>query len=241
MGIKRFTFILIGVILVWVLYVGIRSEYFYHQTGKLALESSQFKTDYSVGSGKQTMTITVLGDSTAAGTGASSLEHSFPYLVSSSIAEKYKVKVIVKNYAYSGAKIADLVSTQLPKVQPSNYILISVGANDGTHFTSLDSYKSSVDTLINYLKTLPNTTVLYANSPDMNLTPAIPTAFGAILHNRLNKENDILQTALAGSAIGYIDLFNKGKLDGYSFYASDRFHPNNDGYAVWANLFTSKL
>src|SRR5262245_45994125 len=75
-----------------------------------------------------------LGDSTAAGVGASSSSGALPSQVADGLGTS---GTSVTNLAVSGARVADVLADQVPKVAGvrPDLVLISVGANDTIHLT----------------------------------------------------------------------------------------------------------
>src|SRR3990170_3404924 len=59
--------------------------------------------------------LAVLGDSTTAGVGVERAEDALPYLIAGRIAEAESRSVHVVSYGWSGARVADLHSVQLPR------------------------------------------------------------------------------------------------------------------------------
>ncbi|MDQ2731231.1 MAG: SGNH/GDSL hydrolase family protein, partial [Armatimonadota bacterium] len=164
----------------------------YHQFGLIFNRSSHFPTKYSVGPPDgPPVTLVVMGDSTAFGTGASSLQATFPCQVAQHLASgKRHVQVI--NLAVVGARLADVVQKQFPAVQRLHptYVVISVGANDATHFTSKTEYRQSLYELMTGLRRLTGCTVAIANPPDMGVVPALPYPYRWSVARRAQWLND---------------------------------------------------
>ena len=77
-----------------------------------------------------------LGDSTAAGMGASGLGASLPRQVADRMGRAVRLTVLAR----SGARIADVLRIQAPALArlAPDVVFVSVGANDATHLTSRD-------------------------------------------------------------------------------------------------------
>jgi lysophospholipase L1-like esterase len=96
--------------------------------------------------------VTWIGDSTAAGVGSSSADESVSRQVGRRLADELDRPVDVQVVAVSGARVADVVASQLSLVDPeADVVFISVGANDTTHLTSsgtfADDYRTMLDGL----------------------------------------------------------------------------------------------
>jgi lysophospholipase L1-like esterase len=231
---------------VWLLWTVLRSWQLLANTRQIALQSEQFPRDYFVGNPKSpAFTYCILGDSTAVGCGARRLEYTYTHSVALVLTSLgYRVHVI--NLAVNGATMRDVRQhqlSQLPSLRP-NLISISIGANDATHFTSSEDYSQELNLVMKQLNASTATHILFANTPDMYLAPALPLPLSIATQRRAQRQNEILNRALAGSSsrIELINLYDFGKLDYHmdkNLYASDLFHPSSKGYGVWTKIYVS--
>jgi lysophospholipase L1-like esterase len=212
----------------------------------LAQQSAQFRRDYFVGDPAQpALQYLALGDSTAAGWGGAQLSETYVHQVAVALAARgYYVHVI--NVAVGGARLQHVLQHQVPllKSRRPQFITVSVGANDATHFTSITEYSGQLRSLIAALQNSTAEQVLFANTPDMFQAPALPLPFAIAANARARRQNIVLNSALKGTGIQAVDLYNKGKLVyrlDRGLYAADRFHPSGSGYRRWARLFIEKL
>ncbi len=230
----------------WLLYTAARSQILLRNGRAIANHSAQWPRDYSVGqSGAPTLTYLVLGDSTAAGWGAATLQTTYPYEIAQAIARRgFRVHII--NVAVGGAKVGDVAASQLAAIErvKPDLITLSVGANDATHFTSPAEFRRNLATILSALKQSDARTILVADTPDMFLAPALPLPIAAATSRRARAQNTILRALAKKSRVQIVELYAKGKLDARinpRLYAADRFHPSALGYARWARLFVEKL
>src|SRR3954451_19239022 len=100
-----------------------------------------------LGASGPTLAYVVLGDSTAAGQGAT-YEDGIAVLTARELA-KTRI-VMLTNLAVSGAKTRDVLAVQLPAAERTrpDLVLISVGANDVTHLTRIRSVRFSIVRII---------------------------------------------------------------------------------------------
>jgi lysophospholipase L1-like esterase len=236
--------IIITLIVILLVIYGLRALYFVVQAGKLLATATTFPVDYYVGSpDNPVVTYVVLGDSTAKGQGASRLEKTYPYQFAQAVSEQ-GFYVHVLNYAVSGATTQQVLEDQLSQVATTpDYITVSVGANDATHRTSLEAYKLTTQNLLDQLETY-KAKLFFATSPDLSLPPALAPIANHLANNRTKQQNDILKTLVGSRAIALIDIYAEAKLDSKinsAYYAADRFHPGDAGYARWATAFVDKL
>ncbi len=240
----RFILLVIAILLILVvIFYIIRSQKLYHASMKLYDHADTFPTDYYVGTKTDPEILYVaLGDSITTGTGVKELTETLPYLIAQSLATKgHYVHVI--NKAKSGARIEDLIQDQLPELTElkADYISITVGSNDATHFTPLETYQESLTTVIKKLEELEST-VLFSNATHIGSAPALPPIYARSVINRAAKQNELLENIVSTTTenIRVVDLYGKGRLT-HRLYATDLFHPNKEGYVFWAELFKEKL
>lgn len=232
------------IVLLLLLWNAVKYFMFRQQARALSIESAQWPAIYDVGSrDSSTLTYIVLGDSTALGTGASHREGSYAYQVADALASDRFVHVV--NLAVVGARIADVVTQQVPQLSllKPDVISVSVGANDAAHATPYREYQRSLEALARALQESSASVVLFANTPNMSFVPSFPPVVRQWVGNRAAKQNVLLSSVLAGDAakIRLVDLYGKGLLNAKehpAYYARDQYHPADAGYEVWARIFT---
>lgn len=174
-----------------------------------------------------------LGDSTAQGVGASRASHSYAGVIAERLENKTGKSVRIINLSKSGARISDVLHEQLPAMQ--NYpepdiVTIEIGANDVSGFQS-QTFKSDFAELI---KLLPEGAYV-SDLPDFGDGP--------------NLRNQQLGARIARTIIAQRSDVHFVPLESYTqqhfnhllHYSFDFFHPNNQGYKVWADAFWSEI
>jgi lysophospholipase L1-like esterase len=219
----------------YVLYIGVRSAYFLSKTKNLATIATTFPTEYTVGQGTATRTYVILGDSTAVGVGLTSLEQTLGY----TLAAQAKEPVHVHNYAVIGATMDDVVTDQLPQLQEHiDTAVISISANDATHFTSETSFSNNLTTLLDALVQRNVSHILVTTTPNFSHTPALPSFFRYFVAKKAAKFSALIsEGASKYASVRVVDLHTKGILE-RNEYAADSFHPSEDGYKKWSNVFS---
>lgn len=217
----------------------------FHNSQELLAVSRQFPTDYYVGQSSNPEVLYIaMGNSITQGTGVGTLSETYSYVFAQAIAQQgYYVRV--RNTASSGARIADVLQSQLPQLanMKPNYLTLTVGTNDATHFTDLRAYRQSVLTLLNELEKHSQARVFLTLSADAATFPALPFLYSRVAGYRATRQNQIVKDAVSkrDSNTVLVDLYDEGKLTNRSDYASDLFHPNASGYKKWADLFIRSL
>jgi len=187
--------------------------------------------------GGPTLRLLWLGDSTAAGVGASGPGASLPHQVAERLGRPTQLRVL----AVSGATVADVVAHQLPAVWAASgdrpdAVLVSVGANDTVHLTTTGAFRSRYRRLLAGLPA--GVPVVLLGVPDMGSPPRLAQPLRAIAGWR-GRALDREIRALAGSRhLTYVDIAGPTgppfRRHPGRYFSADRYHPSDAGYALWA-------
>jgi lysophospholipase L1-like esterase len=191
------------------------------------------------GAGRRTVW---LGDSTAAGVGASSASGALPSQVADGLAAP---SASVTDLAVSGARVADVLADQVPKVaglQP-DLVLISVGANDTIHLTGRGAFRHTYEELLRALP--PGVRVVLLGVPDMGAIPRFAQPLRAVAGWRgRNLDAEVRRVAADAGAI-YADIAGPTgppfRRHPDRYFAADDFHPSDAGYGLWADAVLKVL
>lgn len=177
-----------------------------------------------------------LGDSAAVGIGASSPTKGYVGLIADKLRETSGRPVHVVNIARSGARLADVLETQLPKLKQLNFpedtvITIDIGSNNMKEFNH-DNFKSEFDDI---LKKLPPRTII-ADIP----------YFGPYSHRHgsqnVSQANEVIHELSQTHGFRLAELYgHTQKNKNIRYYAADLFHPSDKGYRSWFNAFYEVL
>lgn len=205
------------------------------RTEALVQVASQFPHQYTVGSGPP-LRYLMLGDSTALGVGCQTVQQTVAYQNAILLGAGHTVEVT--NMGVSGARLNDVVTKQLPELSGHyDVATVLVGANDATHLTTNQSFWGDLETLVTVL-TSKGEKIILVTPPNFFGTPALPEPIRILVTAHSYSEGKaVLQVA---GPLPVVDLFQQGHLN-RSQFAPDGFHPNADGYRVWAKLFASQL
>ncbi len=186
--------------------------------------------------GPNAITYVALGDSAAQGIGASSPQKGYVGLLAESLSKKHGKPVRVINLSVSGAKVEDVISDQLPKLEalnlPSDSIVtVEIGANDMGSFNTADFTKQ----FESVLSRLPAQTVVsdlpYFGGGRAKSKEPNAVAASAIVAKLVQKYNLRLAPLHATTKAG----------DGFFVTGADFFHPSDTGYKNWYNAFAQTL
>lgn len=187
---------------------------------------------FSIESEDNSKTMLVLGDSTAAGVGASSPEASVPGLVATLIKA-----TDVENYAFSGALISD-IPREIARAKRREYdlILVQVGANDIIRFHDADK---SAAALSGELKSLPrHSKLVVIVAGNVGGAAAIPWFLKAYYTHLTIRYHASFAKNIGEMGGTYVNLYTDPSqdpivLEPKKYLASDGFHPSNFGYMFW--------
>jgi lysophospholipase L1-like esterase len=172
----------------------------------------------------------VLGDSTAQGIGAADLRQSY-------VLQLYEQRprplhdLAIVNVSVSGARVADLLTAQLPVLRAVRervaLVTCSIGSNDLLRSPDPRGVTRALRQLFAALAGHP--TVAVATLPIGSLSVS-----GRVVNAMIRREAPQSGLLVADVHAHYRPP-SRGKV------APDRFHPNGDGYADWAAAFALAL
>ena len=186
----------------------------------------------------------ILGDSTAAGVGA---DYQQGIAMGTTRQLEGTRRVEMSNLAISGARIGDVLRDQLPRALTlhPDLILLSVGANDVTHLTTVASMRKDLREIVTRLRAAsPNVAIVITGSPDMGAPPRIPRLLRGIAAWKTRQVNRMFVAEAAGLSLTFAPIAERtGPLfrSDRSLFAADRFHPNERGYATWIPVLNEAL
>jgi lysophospholipase L1-like esterase len=184
--------------------------------------------------------ILLLGESTVAGVGASSAEHTLAGNFQRLFGESYQIETIGKK----GLRVKEALSlyhqhrqAQKPK---SKGVILFLGANDCFLLTSPVAFKKEVETLIHQIQLNTSAQWIYlAAIPPVHLFPA----FSKRMQFFLYRQRNYLQAELEKIAESNPKVIYHGiPMDLQpEFFSADRIHPSDLGYQKIAELAFEKL
>lgn len=197
----------------------------------------------TVGEG-DALTYLILGDSTTIAQGAD-YEQGFVVKTVEELAEKYSVTY--QNFGQSGARISDVATSQMQESSTiiPDVVLVAVGANDVTHFTSLQSVESSMIQIIKELKSRnKDVKIIFTGAASMGDVKRFIQPSKWFLGKRTNDVNNIMEKVSLEYDVTFAYIAREtGQqfADNPQYFAEDNFHPNNDGYSIWTDVLNSVI
>ncbi len=197
------------------------------------------------GSSGPEITYVVLGDSTAAGVGGN---YDLGIAISTAKELGRSRIVTMTNFGVSGARMSDVRKLQLPLAEAlrPDVVLLSAGGNDVTHLTSVRSMRADLRAIVQALTAAnPDVQIVITGSPAMGTPPRIPRLLRGIAACRSKQVNRMFHAEEAASDhlvfARIADRTGPLMASDPSLFASDRFHPNNRGYATWIPVLNEAL
>lgn len=185
--------------------------------------------------GKGSQQLLVLGESTAAGVGASSAETTLAGNIYRLFGQDCSVTNLGKNGIRAGQVLPCFSEKLKSEKTQMEGIFIFLGANDCFQLTNPTEYHRSILNLIRSLESEFNPTWIYlADIPPVHLFPAFP----AILQSFLKTQREFLRKEMKkianeNSKIIFEELILNLQSD---FYCEDLVHPSDIGYQAIAEF-----
>jgi lysophospholipase L1-like esterase len=183
--------------------------------------------------------VTWLGDSTAAGVGASSAAA----VLGAQVARLVGRPMEIRDLAVSGARLADVIRDQVPQVVEGrpDIVAISVGANDVTHLTRSRTFQHQYRALLDGLPS--GVAVVALGIPDMGSPPRLHQPLRAITGAQGRRLDAVIKAEAVSRRVAYVDIAGgtgpQFRAD-HGLFAGDGYHPNDRGYEVWAKVVASR-
>lgn len=195
-----------------------------------------------------TNNVLVIGDSAAAGVGATTQMGALTGLLYSNLVKHGPTRVTLN--AKTGFKSEDVLKLlhEMPAEHFSS-VLVSIGVNDVTKFVPLKRWRQNIDAISTLLSDkFGCETILFTALPPIHCFPALPQPLRALLGYRAWLLNQALAdsvTARANADILYVSALNVGgtmtDIQQSGLMAEDGFHPSTKGYEIWAHSALEKL
>lgn len=187
--------------------------------------------------GPDPLRLLVLGDSTAAGVGAPTQDTALPGALARQLATRLGRGVEWRAVGENGATSRDLIGRYLGEAtsEPFELVFLTVGANDALGIRSRGAFARDIRTIVARLRAAsPRATILMSSLPAFHRFELLPNPlrWNLALHSR--SLEDAARTVMAATP----NATMSPKPPPYSagFFASDLFHPSEQGYRDWAGF-----
>lgn len=209
------------------------------------LPSPEYRVDLTLepreprGDAQGALRLAVLGDSTVAGIGSPTERESLPALIAARLADRLGRQVEVVGFGVSGARTADVVASQVPRIGDGfDAVVVVVGSNDATHATPWWDVRRDTERLLRELRSSGAHAVL-AGTPRFIGNQIIPEPLKTAVDRYsglLRGEQRAAVEAVDGARFVDIAADASPRFEGRpDATSSDGFHPSMIGYGFWAD------
>jgi acyl-CoA thioesterase-1 len=176
----------------------------------------------------------VLGDSTAQGLGAPSPMGGYVGQVLADLQRRTRQRWRVLNLSLSGALIRDVLRDQLPRLPAApDLVTCGIGANDILYSAPAKLF-ADLRTLID---AVPDETVLL----DLPLPTGIWGIIGRASVPYVTRINQTIHQAASARRLPVAEVSAHFRPPWTGKFASDCFHPSQDGYRDWARALLAAI
>jgi lysophospholipase L1-like esterase len=230
--------------LIMVIVILIVAEYLIISLGGTPVAAPEIpRSESTLGSGSLVKFL-VMGDSTSIGQGTD-YAHGIALNGAEHLAQSHRVQF--KNIGISGATASSVLRDQLAqaKAYKPDVVLLAVGANDVTRFTGHSAVQKSISDITGALISANcNVKIVLTASPAVGSAPRFPFPVKQILGHRVAKLNAHIEQVISQKQLTLAPIAAR---TGTAFerdptlFASDKFHPNTRGYALWIPVINQAL
>ena len=188
-------------------------------------------------SGPDALNVLGLGDSTIAGVGVQDPHKGLTARFSEQVHQHLNRGVHWRAVGRSGATTEDLLGPFLaPALEgDADLILVSIGANDAKNLRPLGATIERFERLLEVLKEgHPRATLLFSSLPAFYLFRSLPQPLRAVIYQHAQAIERSVRPLIEQHPYAYMSPPPPGYTKG--FFASDGFHPSEEGYRDWARF-----
>jgi hypothetical protein len=186
--------------------------------------------------------ICLIGDSSIYGVGATQNRYS----VSGYISEKFP-EYQIDTFGFPEAKIVDLKEKmcKIPDNSHYEYLLIVIGANDIVMFTKEEKVINDLQQIIIAVKKIAKK-VFITHAGNVGAIRLFPFPMRHIYSRRTLMFRSLYLNLAKEYEVHYVDMYTTIAdfpyfYNGKSVFAKDLFHPSNEGYRLWSDLFIKDI
>ena len=186
--------------------------------------------------GPDPLRLLVIGDSTAAGTGAATQEEALPGALARELQARTGRGVIWRAVGENGATTGEFRERHLTDAlaRPADLVFLSLGANDALRARSAHAFARDLRVVLETLSDrLPDARILMANLPIFIRFELLPEPTRTTLY-RHSRNLERAASAVIARDPRWMITDQVPPPYGPDFFASDGFHPSSSGYADWA-------
>lgn len=193
------------------------------------------------------ISLAILGDSVAAGVGIGHIDDALAGKIREEMAHSVNVQVNIDVLARTGDKLSHLIdkvsSGLYANSLSAQYIVVSIGVNDVTKFTSSKSWFSQLtmfcDHYVDNLLQGQTKKLIFIAIPPMEKFPLLPFPLSCLFGIRAKKLNLVTQQVIKNYP--NIEFLPIHIMPDNSLFAKDGFHPSQKGCNLLAKDINEQL
>ncbi|TXK18729.1 SGNH/GDSL hydrolase family protein [Homoserinibacter sp. GY 40078] len=186
--------------------------------------------------GTDPLRLLVIGDSTAAGTGAATQDEALVGSLAQELHARTGRGILWRAVAENGADTGEFLERHLTDAlaRPADFVFVSLGANDAIHARSARAFARDLRTLLETLSDRhPHARILVSNLPIFTRFELLPEPLRGTLY-RHSRNLERAAALVVARDPRWMITEQLPPPYGPEFFARDRFHPSASGYADWA-------
>src|SRR5215203_4373275 len=210
----------------------LQGQYVRRKIGRLPDASGALRGKFT--GGAQSVKLLVLGESTAAGVGASTHETGLAGQFAKFLGEKIGKSVEWQVVGKSGITVKRTIAELVPLIpdEKFDYIMLALCGNEVLSLHSPRVFRRDMRRLIAILKEkTPDATFFITNAPAVRLSPILPFPIKSIL-GHLSAMHDANAREFT-TAMERVFYFHQPSSVPEDFFA-DGIHPSEKGYTAWS-------
>ena len=184
--------------------------------------------------------ILIIGESTAAGVGATSSERTFAAQIFEHTKGKFNIYNLGKNGLRTGNLFDLFKKSEIEVSQSFSKAIILIGANDCFKFTPPWKFRKEIESFILFLKDKKGVEkIIIPMIPPVQEFPLIPGIRRFFLgwhRDLLSKEPQLLEKKISN-----LSFENQETETSEAFYSEDGIHPSDFGYELIASHIALKI
>ncbi len=182
-----------------------------------------------------------LGESTVAGVGVPHLSQGLSAQLALALSKQQAQAVSWQSFGINGIRLQALLNRLQSQPSPSaQLIVVTMGVNDTTGFTSTKAWQRQLKALIAHLRQdNPQTPIVFTQVPPMLKFPALPAPLKYLIGLRALLMDAYLQK-VCQQAHGVHYLRAEPDFSP-QLMAEDGYHPSALGYQTWAQALAPKI
>jgi hypothetical protein len=194
------------------------------------------------GDAAQPFGLLIVGESTAVGVGADTLDDALAGCLARTLAERLGRPVSWSVIGRNGARMADVdrLLASEPAIPGATLAIVPMGVNDTVKLSSLHAWRAALERVRSRLLSAGIERIAFASVPPVGWFTALPRPLRWLLGWRSRQlDRALLEwAACSGGTASYLPIRFPPLPE---LLAGDGYHPGPEGYRRWASMLADQL